>query len=60
MGLSENLTKEDQEELLGEIRKRSKKMSKRNDMKRKVNYFLHPLETSKKIKNKILVALPRF
>ncbi|MBU2639833.1 MAG: B12-binding domain-containing radical SAM protein [Nanoarchaeota archaeon] len=53
MGLSENLTKEDKKELLEEIRKRSKRMSKRNDMKRKKGYFLHPIETSKKITKKV-------
>lgn len=59
MGLSKNLTKEDINELTSEIQKRLDNIYLKKNFKRKISHFLHPLETSKKIKYRIFSLFRR-
>jgi len=57
MGLSKNLTKEDINGLMAEIQNKLDIIHKKKNIKRKINYFLHPIETSKKLKYRIFSLL---
>ncbi len=49
MGLSENLSKEDMKYLMDEVQKRLDTINLKNNIRRKIERLLHPIETTQKI-----------